>query len=123
MRVEELKNTLLIRMTLTEHRNCSLKSQIQNFFSNVKKNESFASTKTHFLNFELAHAVQNEALKMPPKDEKCEKHKVLSISASTWLKKVDDSCRAASQPISLFNHVPYVVSCCNPILNPSFFEV
>ena len=39
---------------------------------------------------------------MPSKDEKCEKHRVLSISASTWLKKVDDSCRAASQPISLF---------------------
>ena len=54
------------------------------------------------MNFELAHAVQNEASKMPPKDEKCEKHKVLSISASTWLKKVDDSCRAESQPISLF---------------------
>ena len=39
---------------------------------------------------------------MPSKDEKCEKHSVLSISASTWLKKVDDSCRAASQPIPLF---------------------
>ena len=40
------------------------------------------------MNFELAHAVQNEASKMPPKDEKCEKHMVLSISASTWLKKL-----------------------------------
>ena len=30
------------------------------------------------------------------------KHRVLSISASTWLKKVDDSCRAASQTIPLF---------------------
>ena len=55
--------------------------------------------KTHFLNFEVAHAVQNEALKMLPKDKQCEKHRVLSISASTRLKKVDDSCRAASQPI------------------------
>ena len=55
-------------MTLTEHRNCYLKSQIP-FFSIVKI-ESFAPTKAYVLNFEWAHAIQNEALKMPPKDEK-----------------------------------------------------
>ena len=107
MLVAELKNKLLIRMTFTKHRNSYLKSQIP-FFSNVKKSDSFASTKTQFLNFELAHAVQNEASKMPSKDEICEKHRVLSISASTWLKKVDDSCRAASQPISLFLTFAYL---------------
>ena len=55
----------------------------QLFFRRETKTECFAQTKTHFLNFELAHAVQNELVKMPLKDEKCERHRVLSISAST----------------------------------------
>ena len=47
------------------------KVKFQTFFLQREKNDSFASTKTQFLNFELAHAVQNEASKMPSKDENC----------------------------------------------------
>ena len=46
----------------------TLKDKFQTVFSSVKKDDSFASTKTHFLNIDLAHTVQNEALKIPPKD-------------------------------------------------------
>ena len=39
------------------------------FFQRDKKNDHFASTKPHFLNFELAYVAKNDALQMPPKDE------------------------------------------------------
>ena len=52
--------------------NFLMKNNFQTFFSQRdKKNDRFACTKYHFLNFELAHAVQNDTFKMPSRHEKC----------------------------------------------------
>ena len=59
--------------TLTEHGSCYLKRQFPNFFPALKKLIVSPQRKKKVLICDLAHAVQNEALKMPPKDEKCEK--------------------------------------------------
>ena len=61
---------------------------MSNFFSNViRKNNRFALTKPHFLNFELVPAVKNDALQMPPKEETCKKTQVFQHFMFNMLKQ------------------------------------
>ena len=77
---------LLTRVSF-RHGYSYIKREFPNVFSNVMQKWPFCLNETIFSKFELAHAVKTDALQVPPKDEKCKKHRVFSISCSTWSKK------------------------------------
>ena len=98
----ELKNKLLTRMTLTEHRNCYLKSQIPNFFSNVKKEWEFRLDEKAFFEFWIGPRSTKWSFENASQRWKMWKTHGFEHFSFNMAEKVDDSCRAASQPISLF---------------------